>query len=67
LEAFFTGFATNGLVINLEKCVFTTPTLDILEHKISAMGAAPTADHTAKLKIAHPLRTSNSCNASLAW
>jgi hypothetical protein len=47
LEAFFKALATNGLAINLEKCVFATPSLEILGHTISATGAAPAADHAA--------------------
>ncbi len=43
LEAFFTALAANGLAINLEKCVFTTPSLEFLGHKISVTGAAPTS------------------------
>jgi putative transposase len=50
LEAFSTALATNGLAINLEKCVFATPSLEILGHKILATGAAPTADHAAKIE-----------------
>jgi hypothetical protein len=50
LEAFFTALAANGLAINLEKCVFATPSLEILVHKISVTGAAPTADHAAEIK-----------------
>jgi hypothetical protein len=50
LEAFFTALAANGLAINLEKCVFATPSLEILGHRISATGAAPPADHAAKIK-----------------
>ncbi len=38
LEAFFAGLATNGLAINLEKCVFAAPSLEILGHTISATG-----------------------------
>jgi hypothetical protein len=49
LEAFFTALAANGLAINSEKCVFATPSLEILGHKISGPGAAPTADHAAKI------------------
>jgi cytoskeleton-associated protein 5 len=30
LEAFFNALATNGLAINLEKCVFAAPSLEIL-------------------------------------
>jgi putative transposase len=54
LEAFFTAFAANGLAINLEKCVFAIPSLEILGHKILAMGAAPTADHAAEIKNCPP-------------
>jgi hypothetical protein len=50
LEAFFNALATNGLAINLEKCVFAAPSLKILGHKISAMVAAPTDGHAAKIK-----------------
>jgi hypothetical protein len=34
LEAFFTALAANGLTINLEKCAFATPSLEILGHRI---------------------------------
>jgi hypothetical protein len=54
LEAFFTALATNGLAINWEKCVFTTPFLEILGHKILVTGAAPMADHAAKIKNCPP-------------
>jgi hypothetical protein len=45
LEIFFNALATKGLAINLEKCVFAVPSWEILGHKISAEGAAPTAAH----------------------
>jgi hypothetical protein len=54
LEAFFTALATNGLAINLEKCVFATPSLEILGHRISATRAAPMADHTAQIEYCPP-------------
>jgi hypothetical protein len=54
LEAFFTALAPNGLAINLEKCVFATPSLEILGHRISATGSAPTADHAAKIENCPP-------------
>ncbi len=54
LEAFFSALATNGLAINLEKCVFATPSFEILGHTISAMGAAPTADHAAEIENCPP-------------
>ncbi len=47
LEPFFKALAANGLVINLEKCVFATHSLEILGHTISATGAA---DHTVEIK-----------------
>jgi hypothetical protein len=50
LEAFFNALATNGLAINLEKCVFAAPSLEILGHTISATGAAPTANHATEIK-----------------
>jgi putative transposase len=44
------GHLPNGLAINLEKCVFATHSLEILDHTISATGAASTADHAAEIK-----------------
>ncbi len=38
LEAFFSALATNGLAINIEKCVFAAPSLEILGHTVSAIG-----------------------------
>jgi hypothetical protein len=55
LETFFKALATYGLAINLKKCVFATPSLEILGH-ISAIGAAPTADHVAEIKNCPPPR-----------
>jgi cytoskeleton-associated protein 5 len=54
LEAFFNALAINGLVNNLEKRVFAAPSLEILGHLISATGAAPTTDHTTKIKNCLP-------------
>jgi hypothetical protein len=54
LEAFFSALATNGLAVNLEKCVFAAPSLEILGHMISATGAAPTADHAAEIENCPP-------------
>ncbi len=54
LEAFFNALATNSLAINLEKCVFAAPSLEILGHMISATGVAPTADHAAEIKNCPP-------------
>jgi hypothetical protein len=41
LEAFFNALATNGLAINLEKCFFAVPSLEILGHMILATGLDP--------------------------
>ncbi len=49
-DKFFATLAANGLTINLEKCVFAVPTLELLGHKISAEGLAPTAEHTTAIK-----------------
>jgi hypothetical protein len=49
LEAFFNTMAANGLAINLEKCAFAAPSLEILGHMILAIGSAPTAGHAAKI------------------
>ncbi len=54
LDAFFTALAANGLAINLEKCVFATPSLEILGHKILVMGVAPPADHAAEIANCPP-------------
>ncbi len=56
MEEFFKAIAANGLAIkkNLEKCLFATPSLKILGHKISATEAAPTADHAAEIKNCPP-------------
>jgi hypothetical protein len=50
LEAFFSALATIGLAINLEKCIFAVPSLEILRHTIMATRAAPTADHATEIK-----------------
>ncbi len=50
----FQSFTANGLAINLEKCVFATPSLEILGHTISATGAVPTADHATEIKNCPP-------------
>jgi hypothetical protein len=38
LEAFFNALASNGFAINLKKCVFAGPSLEILGHTISVTG-----------------------------
>jgi hypothetical protein len=50
VEAFFNALATNGLSINLKKCVFAVPSLEI-SHTISATGSAPTAGNAAKIEF----------------
>jgi hypothetical protein len=54
LEAFFNALAINGLAINLEKCVFAVPSLEILGHTISATGSAPTTGQAAKIESCPP-------------
>jgi hypothetical protein len=54
LEAFFSALASNGLAINLKKCVFAVLTLEILGHTISVAGSAPTAKHTAAIDCTAP-------------
>ncbi len=49
LEAFFSALATTGLAINLKKCVFAIPTLEIIGHMILAAGSAPVAEHTTAI------------------
>jgi hypothetical protein len=48
-EAFLNALATNSLAINLEKCIFAVPNLEILGHTISETRSAPMASHTAKI------------------
>jgi hypothetical protein len=54
IDLFFTALAANGLAINLEKCGFATPSLEILGHRILTIGAAPTIDHAAEIKNCPP-------------
>ncbi len=47
-EHFWTLFAilvTNGLALNLEKCIFVVAELNFLGHRISAAGLAPLRDN----------------------
>ncbi len=64
---FFTALAANGLTINLEKCVFATPSLEILGHRIRRQERPLQPITLPKSKIAHSLKTSNNCNVFLAW
>jgi hypothetical protein len=63
LEAFFNALATNGLAINLKKCVFAAPSREILGTRFRRQERPITPP---KSKIARPLRISNSYNAFLA-
>jgi hypothetical protein len=54
LEAFFNALAANGLAINLEKCLFAVPTLEILGRMILAAGSAPTARYAAEIDSCPP-------------
>jgi hypothetical protein len=56
LEVFFNALITNGLTIKLEKCVFEVPSLEILDHVISAAGAAPMAGHATKIQLCPSLQ-----------
>jgi hypothetical protein len=47
-------FATNYLAINMEKCFFAVPTLEILAHTILAAGLAPMTEHTAAIDASPP-------------
>jgi hypothetical protein len=67
LASFFNALTANGLAINLEKCVFAMPSLEILGHTISAARAAPTTGHATEIELRPPLRTLNNCNIFLAW
>jgi hypothetical protein len=51
---FFKALATNGLDINLEKCVFAIHSLEILGHRISETGVALTANHAAEIENCPP-------------
>jgi hypothetical protein len=62
LEALFATLAANGQAINLENCVFTILTLEILGHAISAAGSNPMAGHIAAINTSPALRTSNNHN-----
>jgi hypothetical protein len=61
LDGFFISLATNGLTINLEKCIFAVPSLEILSHMIFAAGSAPTAGHVTEIESYPPPRTSSNC------
>jgi hypothetical protein len=54
LEAFLKALAANGLAINLEKCVFASPSIEIFGHMILVTGVARTADHAPEIKNCPP-------------
>jgi hypothetical protein len=45
LRTMFAILASNGLALNLEKCVFAVSELDFLGHRIFAAGVAPLQDN----------------------
>jgi hypothetical protein len=65
LEAFFNALATNGLAINLEKCVFATLSLEFLATRFRRWERPLRPITPPKSKIAHPLRISNSLQCFL--
>jgi hypothetical protein len=64
--SFFNALATNGLAINLEKCVFAVPSLEILGHTIWATGSAPTTGHAAEIELC-PSPSGNQTIATFSW
>jgi RNase H-like domain found in reverse transcriptase len=42
--------AKNGLVINLDKCVFSRPSLEFLGHQVQAGGVSPLPDRVAAIR-----------------
>jgi hypothetical protein len=66
LEAFFNALATSGFAINLEKCVFAVPSLEILGHMISTTGLAPTSGHTAEIESC-PSTPGHQTTATFSW
>ncbi len=45
LDQFFAMLAANGLTINLSKCTFIVPELEVLGHIINKSGTTPTPQH----------------------
>jgi hypothetical protein len=63
LEMLFTALAANGLAINLEKCIFAVPTLEILGHSILVAGSTPYGrTHHCNRYLTPHLRISNNGN-----
>jgi hypothetical protein len=67
LEAFFAALATNGLAINLEKCLFAAPTLELLGHTISVADSAPTAEHTTAIEACSAPQDIKQLQCFSAW
>jgi hypothetical protein len=70
LEDFFNALATNGLAINLEKCAFAVPSLEIFGYTISETGSTPTADDATEIgscPTPPPLRISSNCKVFSVW
>jgi hypothetical protein len=62
LEAFFSALATNGLAINLEKCVLQPPLLRFLDTQFRRQERPLRPITPLKSKNARPLRISNNCS-----
>ncbi len=45
LDQFFAVLATNDLIINLSKCTFTVPELEVLGHLINKSSTTPIPQH----------------------
>jgi hypothetical protein len=66
LEAFFNALATNGLAINLEKCVFAVPSLEILGHTVLVClhcQRSKIHHHTCPATTAHPHSPAAVCSS----
>ncbi|MFN9900776.1 MAG: reverse transcriptase domain-containing protein, partial [bacterium] len=67
LDQFFAVLAANGMVINLSKCTFMVPELEVLGLIINSIGTTPIPQHIQVITDYPPPRTRNSCNATWAW
>ena len=45
LDQFFAVLAANSMVINLSKCTFMVPELEVLGHIINSVGTTPIPHH----------------------
>jgi len=57
LEQFFAVLAANGMVINLSKCTFMVPELEVLGHIIKQSGTTPIPQHVQVILDLPPPRT----------